>query len=70
MSAFVYLLRQPVSTLSSALLTSGERDWTVVPIEQATGQSQEPGANQQESGLLNYRDLLNLIINARKVIIL
>jgi hypothetical protein len=59
MSALVYLLRQPVSSLSSALFTSGEGEWTVVPIEE-TVSGRAP----------NYRDLLNVIINARKVIIL
>jgi len=78
MSAFVYLLRQPVSTLSSALFTSGEREWTVVPLEDAvTGpaplaarHSHEPGVPQEDNGLKNYHDLLNVIMNARKVIIL
>ena len=78
MSVCVYLLRQPVSTLSSALLTSGEHEFTVVPVEETVsdlapltiGQSQDPSVKQRKSGPLNYRDLLNVIINARKVIIL
>ena len=80
MSSLLYLLREPVSTLSPALYTAVDQEWTAVLIEDGSLHLSESsvkdrapdktGMNQSANAMKNYKDLLNLVLQARKVITL
>ena len=72
MSSLVYLLREPVSTLSPALYAPVDQEWKAVviedsdpPLSKSSGKDEAP-----HNTVHNYKDLLNLILKARKVITL
>ena len=80
MSSLVYLLREPVSMLSPALYTAVDQEWTTVSIEdeglrpsESSGKDGAPHKtemNKSVNAAHDYKDLLNLILKARKVITL
>ena len=80
MSSLVYLLREPVSTLSPALYAPVDQEWKAVviedsdpPLSKSSGKDEAPHnteMNRSANTVHNYKDLLNLILKARKVITL
>lgn len=75
----VYLIREPVPTVSRALFSPDNHEWTVVAIEHALvdrssspiGEVLSPGrSGLAERQALTYRELLALLMNAGKVITL
>ena len=80
MSSLVYLLREPVSMLLPALYTAVDDYWRAVSIEggvlhlsESSGKSgalHKTEMNQSANSVQSYKDLLNLILEAQKVITL